>query len=218
MQVDGTYHLTIEMTPEGVRVAQSDCPGGDCVRTGTITRAGQSIVCLPEQVVVQLTGASADGRTLFSDRGAVRMKITTRRLALCAVLTALALGLSTLEGMFPVSLLIPLPGIKLGLANIVTVYALYALGPASALAILLARCLLGAMFAGNASALLFSLMGGVLSMLVMIVLRHLPGLSIYGVSIGGAAAHNIGQIGAAMIVLGGTAVLGYRRCCWRCHF
>ena len=55
------------------------------------------------------------------------MKITTRRLALCAVLTALALGLSTLEGMFPVSLLIPLPGIKLGLANIVTVYALYAL-------------------------------------------------------------------------------------------
>ena len=52
------------------------------------------------------------------------MKITTRRLALCAVLTALALGLSTLEGMFPVSLLIPLPGIKLGLANIVTVYAL----------------------------------------------------------------------------------------------
>ena len=126
------------------------------------------------------------------------MKITTRRLALCAVLTALALGLSTLEGMFPVSLLIPLPGI-----------ALYALGPASALAILLARCLLGAMFAGNASALLFSLMGGGLSMLVMIVLRHLPGLSIYGVSIGGAAAHNIGQIGAAMIVLGGTAVLGY---------
>ena len=119
------------------------------------------------------------------------MKITTRRLALCAVLTALALGLSTLEGMFPVSLLIPLPGIKLGLANIVTVYALYALGPASALAILL------------------SLMGGGLSMLVMIVLRHLPRLSIYGVSIGGAAAHNIGQIGAAMIVLGGTAVLGY---------
>ena len=50
------------------------------------------------------------------------MKITTRRLALCAVLTALALGLSTLEGMFPVSLLIPLPGIKLGLANIVTVW------------------------------------------------------------------------------------------------
>lgn len=62
VRVDGTYHLTICMTPEGVSVTQSDCPGGDCVRTGTITRAGQSIVCLPEQVVVQLVGAdTADG-------------------------------------------------------------------------------------------------------------------------------------------------------------
>ena len=75
--------------------------------------------------------------------------------------------------------------------------------------ILIARCLLGAMFAGNASALLFSLMGGVLAMLTMIVLRRVRGLSVYGVSIAGAAAHNIGQICAAMVVLGGTAVLGY---------
>jgi len=53
------------------------------------------------------------------------MRITTKKLALAAVLTALALGLSTLENLFPVSLLVPLPGIKLGLANIVTVFALY---------------------------------------------------------------------------------------------
>lgn len=137
------------------------------------------------------------------------MKLTTKKLALCAVLTALALGLSTLESLFPVSVLVPLPGIKLGLANIVTVFALYQLGDIPALAILIARCLLGAMFAGNASALLFSLMGGVLAMLTMIVLRRVRGLSVYGVSIAGAAAHNIGQICAAMVVLGGTAVLGY---------
>ena len=137
------------------------------------------------------------------------MKLTTKKLALCAVLTALALGLSTLESLFPVSVLVPLPGIKLGLANIVTVFALYRLGDIPALAILIARCLLGAMFAGNASALLFSLMGGVLAMLIMIVLRRGRGLSVYGVSIAGAAAHNIGQICAAMVVLGGTAVLGY---------
>lgn len=137
------------------------------------------------------------------------MKLTTKKLALCAVLTALALGLSTLESLFPVSVLVPLPGIKLGLANIVTVFALYRLGDISALTILIARCLLGAMFAGNASALLFSLMGGVLAMLTMIVLRRVRGLSVYGVSIAGAAAHNIGQICAAMVVLGGTAVLGY---------
>ena len=137
------------------------------------------------------------------------MKLTTKKLALCAVLTALALGLSTLESLFPVSVLVPLPGIKLGLDNIVTVFALYRLGDIPALAILIARCLLGAMFAGNASALLFSLMGGVLAMLTMIVLRRVRGLSVYGVSIAGAAAHNIGQICAAMVVLGGTAVLGY---------
>ena len=136
------------------------------------------------------------------------MRITTKKLALAAVLTALALGLSTLENLFPVSLLVPLPGIKLGLANIVTVFALYRLGAPFALAILVARCLLGAMFAGNVSALLFSLMGGVLAMLVMILLRRAKRLSVYGVSIAGAAAHNIGQICAAMLV-GGTAVLGY---------
>lgn len=135
--------------------------------------------------------------------------MTTKRLALCAVLTALALGLSTLENLFPVSLLVPLPGVKLGLANIVTVFALYELGAVPALIILAARCLLGSLFAGNASALIFSLMGGVLAMLVMIGLKRISALSIYGVSIGGAAAHNIGQIGAAMITLGNTMVLGY---------
>lgn len=135
--------------------------------------------------------------------------MTTKRLALCAVLTALALGLSTLENLFPISLLVPLPGVKLGLANIVTVFALYELGAVPALIILAARCLLGSLFAGNASALIFSLMGGVLAMLVMIGLKRISALSIYGVSIGGAAAHNIGQIGAAMITLGNTMVLGY---------
>lgn len=135
------------------------------------------------------------------------MKMTTKKLALCAVLTALALGLSVMENLFPIPL--PLPGVKLGLANIVTLFALYTLGAGAALAILVARCLLGSLFAGNASALLFSLLGGLFAMLVMIVLRRSGRLSVYGVSIGGAAAHNIGQIGAAMIALGSPMVLGY---------
>ena len=137
------------------------------------------------------------------------MKLTTKNLALCAVLTALALGLSTLLSSFPVSLLVPLPGVKLGLANIVTVFALYQLGAAPALCILVARCLLGSLFAGNASALLFSLLGGVLAMLVMMALTRLRGLSVYGVSIGGAAAHNCGQIAAACLTLGSMAPLYY---------
>lgn len=137
------------------------------------------------------------------------MKLNARSIALCAVLTALALGLSTLENLFPVTLIVPLPGVKLGLANIVTVFALYELGAVPALTILTARCLLGGLFAGNLSALLFSLLGGFTAMLVMIALKHCKRLSIYGVSIGGAAAHNCGQIAAACLTLGSMAPLYY---------
>ena len=131
----------------------------------------------------------------------------TRHIALSGLLFALAMALSFIEG----SLVIPglLPGMKLGLANIVTVFALYQLGAGAALAILLTRCLLGGLFAGNLSAMLFSVLGGLTAMLVMIFLRRLPKLSVYGVSIGGAAAHNIGQMAAACITLGNTMVLGY---------
>ena len=137
------------------------------------------------------------------------MKNKTQQLALGAMLTALALGLSVMENFFPVTAVIPLPGVKLGLANIVTLFALYRLGAKPAMSILIARCLLGSLFAGNFSALLYSLMGGVVAMLVMIGLQQSKRLSIFGVSIGGAAGHNLGQIAAACITLGNTAVLGY---------
>ena len=60
--IDGTYHLTVTLDKTGAAVTESDCPGQDCLHTGRITRAGQSIVCLPEQVVVTLEGktSSAD--------------------------------------------------------------------------------------------------------------------------------------------------------------
>lgn len=140
------------------------------------------------------------------------MKLTTRQLTLCAVLTAMALALSYLENFFPLSLAIPIPGIKLGLANIVTLFALYALGPGQALLILLARCLLGAVFAGNMNALIFSLLGGVTAMGVMIALSRLKRLSVYGVSVGGGDGPQLrpggrgcadaGQHGAAVLPAG----------------
>ena len=61
IDLDGTYHLTVLLERDGVTVTESDCPGQDCVHTGKITQSGQSIVCLPEQVVVTLTGADSDG-------------------------------------------------------------------------------------------------------------------------------------------------------------
>ena len=131
----------------------------------------------------------------------------TKRLTLCALLAALALALSYVEGMFPLP--VPLPGFKLGLANIVTLFALYALGAPQALSILLARVLLGAMFAGNVSALIYSLLGGFAAMLAMIALSRRERLSVYGVSVGGAAAHNCGQVAAAVLTLGSAAPLHY---------
>lgn len=137
------------------------------------------------------------------------MKLTTKQLTLCGVLTTLALALSVMENQIPLGAAIPLPGIKLGLANIVTVFALYALGPGQAVLILLGRCVLGAVFAGNMNAMIFSLLGGFAAMAVMTGLSRLRRLSIYGVSVGGAAAHNCGQVAAAILTLGNTAPLYY---------
>ena len=104
---------------------------------------------------------------------------------------------------------IPLPGIKLGLANIVTLMALFFLGEKSAFTILVLRCLLGSLFGGGISGLAFSMTGGLLSMTVMCIFKRCRLISIYGVSILGAAAHNIGQILVAVLLMGSVYVIGY---------
>lgn len=125
----------------------------------------------------------------------------TKTLVQSAVLISLALALSYVERFIPLQLLIPLPGVKLGLANVVTLIALYHLGGKNAFAILIIRCVLGSLFGGGITGLLFSLTGGLLAMTVMALWKNSPFLSVYGVSILGAAAHNIGQILAAMVLM-----------------
>jgi heptaprenyl diphosphate synthase len=137
------------------------------------------------------------------------MNIPVRRLALYALLIALALALSFLERLLPVSALIPIPGFKLGFSNLVTLYALYALGPAPALLILAVRCTLGSIFAGSITALAVSLCGGLLALGLMTALHRLRALSPLGVSMGGAAAHSAGQVLAAVLLLGNTAPVYY---------
>ena len=133
----------------------------------------------------------------------------TQRLARAALLTALALGLSWMERFIPLQLLVPLPGIKLGLANLVTLFALYFLGGRMALAILCVRCLLGSLFGGGVTAFCFSITGGLLALAVMALARRLPVLSVYGVSILGAAAHHVGQILVAVALLHSGYVVAY---------
>ena len=133
----------------------------------------------------------------------------TRRLALCAVLISMALVLSYMERFIPLQMVVPLPGIKLGLANIVTLIALYLFGAKQAYLILAVRCILGSVFGGSVTGLIFSLTGGTLSMAVMAAASRLPFLSVYGVSILGAAAHNIGQICASMALMQSVYIGAY---------
>lgn len=133
----------------------------------------------------------------------------TRKLTLCAVMVSLALALSWFERFIPLQMVVPLPGIKLGLANIVTLVALYLLGGRSAYAILAVRCLMGSIFAGSVTSFIFSITGGTLAMIAMMAAMRVPFLSVYGVSILGAAAHNIGQIIASMAVMQSVYIGAY---------
>ena len=133
----------------------------------------------------------------------------TKRLTLCAILIALAMALSYTERFIPLQMVVPLPGVKLGLANIVTLMALYLMGPKAAFAILIPRCVFGAVFGGGITGLAFSLIGGILAMCAMALSRKIPIFSVYGVSILGAAAHNVGQILAAMVLMQSVYVAAY---------
>ena len=138
------------------------------------------------------------------------MKLTTKQLTLCAVLTAMALALSYLENFFPLSLAIPIPGVKLGLANIVTVFTVFALGPKDSLLVLAARIFLGAVFAGNFSTILYSASGGACAILVTIGLRKiLKENQLWAAGCLGAMAHSVGQMIAAIAITRTAGLLVY---------
>ncbi len=131
-----------------------------------------------------------------------------RRLAWCALLTAIALTIFVLEGQIPLSFRVP--GMKLGLSNLVTLYALFALGWKEALGILLARILLGNVFAGNLMALLYSFSGGLLSFAAMALLRRaVTERQIWVCGTVGGIVHNLGQLGAAALIARTSGLLLY---------
>lgn len=136
------------------------------------------------------------------------MRWTTKQLSLMALLTAIALAIHVAEAQIPAP--VPIPGVKLGLANIVTVYAIFSLGAGPALMILVARILLGSFFAGQIMSLFYSLAGGLLCYVVMLLLRRvLTAKQIWIASVLGAIAHNIGQILVAIVVTGTPAIVSY---------
>ena len=124
-----------------------------------------------------------------------------KRIARYALLVSLAMVLSWLESLIVFPGL--LPGMKVGLTNLVVVFALYRMSPRDAAAVSLARVTFG-----NAYSFAYSLAGAALSLAVMTGLKKTGRFSILGVSIAGGVCHNLGQLGVAMAVLG-TARLGW---------
>ena len=130
------------------------------------------------------------------------------RITRLALLTAIALTIFLVEAQLPA--LTAIPGIKLGLANIVTVYAVFDLGPGDALLVLSGRVFLGAVFSGQMMTLIYSAAGGVLSWCVLCLLRKpLTREQIWLASPVAAVFHNLGQLLAAAAVMRTWAVMAY---------
>ena len=130
------------------------------------------------------------------------------RTARLALLTAIALTIFMAEAQIPA--LTTVPGVKLGLANIVTVYAVFALGPGDALLVLSGRVFLGAVFSGQPMTLIYSAAGGFLSWCALILLRKLLTRDqIWLASPVAAVFHNLGQLLAAAAVLRSWSVLAW---------
>lgn len=121
--------------------------------------------------------------------------------------TALALIFSYVEMLIPINF--GIPGVKLGLANVVIVVVLYKMGKKEAYIISITRVILAGFLFGNMASILFSLSGCVLSLTIMCVLYNREIFSIIGVSIIGAVFHNLGQVLVAMLVVSSFSVMYY---------
>ena len=133
-------------------------------------------------------------------------KMDVGTIARLGLLTAVALVLGYVEYLIPVT---AIPGVKLGLANTVLLYALFLLDVKSAVLLMMLKVGLSGLLFGGFAAMLYSFAGGVLSLAVMILVKKARGVSVIGVSVCGAAAHNIAQTAVACAVVGVRAALAY---------
>lgn len=129
------------------------------------------------------------------------------KVAYFGVFTALALIFSYVETLIPVNF--GIPGVKLGLANLIIVIALYKMKLSDVYLLSVVRVLLSGFIFGNYFSILYSLAGGILSLTVMALLKRAGGFSVIGVSIAGGTFHNIGQLIVAMLVVETFHVIYY---------
>ena len=131
-----------------------------------------------------------------------------KKITLIALLTTIALIIFSVEGQLPP--IVPIPGIKLGLANIVTVYAMFTLGSYPTLMILICRIFLGSILSGQIFSIVYSLSGGILCYFSMLIMRRLiTKQQLWVCSAVAAIFHNLGQIAVAAVVMGTPGVIVY---------
>ena len=136
----------------------------------------------------------------------------TKKIATYGVMAALAMILSYVEMQLPA--FVAIPGVKMGLTNIVVIVALYKMGNKSAIFINIVRIIAVSLLFGTLMSFAFSFAGGMLSTLVMIFLKKTDKFSTVGVSVAGGITHNIGQILAAMLLLNTKAIIWYLPVLW----
>ena len=124
---------------------------------------------------------------------------SAQKIAVLGMLTALMLVLGYVEHLIPIPGTVP--GMKLGLSNTVLLYSVYLFSPGATLLLMLMKVLLSGLLFGGVSAMMYSFAGGLLSTLGMLALRRVPGIGIVGVSVAGAALHNVGQVLLAIWIL-----------------
>ena len=133
--------------------------------------------------------------------------LLTKRIATVGIFISLALILSYVESLFPFNF--GIPGIKLGLANVVVITGMYCMNVADVCLISFIRIFVSGLLFGNMMSLLYSFAGGLLSLVVMLILKRTGAFSVIGVSIAGGVCHNAGQILVAMIATGIPAISYY---------
>ena len=131
----------------------------------------------------------------------------SKKVAMAGMFTALAMIFSYVEVLIPINL--GIPGMKLGLANLVVVVTLYTMGAPMAFAVSMIRIVLVSATFGSLSAMLYSLAGGLLSFAGMILLKKIPNFSMVGVSVAGGLLHNKGQLIVAMAVVENIHLVSY---------
>ncbi len=135
------------------------------------------------------------------------MSNKTKKITMCGLMTALAMIFSYIETLIPIPL--PIPGIKLGVANMAIIAVMFTIGYSEAVCVDILRVVLTAMMFGNFNSFLFSISGAVLSIVVMGILKKTNKFSEVGISVAGGVMHNVGQIIAAVFIMETSAIAYY---------